>query len=274
MPELIDRHCHVLPGIDDGPATIESAVALVRDAREDGIGTIAATPHVDWWQPELNSRRIHAAVKELQARLDAAAVAVRIVPGAELAGTRALDLDDAELRRLTLGGAGWLLLESPISSALAPGFAAIARSLVARGHRVLLGHPERSALFLRSPKLLDELVAEGMLVQVTAGSLTGRFGRTVRNCALALVERGSAHVVASDGHNASRPPRIARELGATGIDPALASWLAQDVPSALLAGERPPPRPAVATRRHVRLSRAIGHLPKFTSRSPVRRRVA
>jgi protein-tyrosine phosphatase len=86
---MIDLHCHVLPGVDDGPATAEASIALVRGAQEDGITTIAATPHVDWSHPGLDSRHIRAAVRALHARLDAAGVDVRIVPGAEVAANRA-----------------------------------------------------------------------------------------------------------------------------------------------------------------------------------------
>jgi protein-tyrosine phosphatase len=245
---LIDLHCHVLPGLDDGPATVEEAIALARGAREDGIATIAATPHIASAYPGIDSARIRAAVGTLQPELDAAGVDVRIVPGAEVSATRAAELDDAELARLTLGGGPWLLLECPLAATLAPGFAAVARSLARRDYQLLLAHPERSPLFLRSPSLLEELVGEGMLAQVTSAALSGRYGRIVRDLALSLVERGTAHVVASDGHGAHRPAMIAGELVETGIESALSSWLTQDVPAAILAGEELPPRP-VSERR-------------------------
>jgi protein-tyrosine phosphatase len=256
---MIDLHCHVLPGVDDGPATVEGAIALARMARADGITTIAATPHVDWSHPELDAAGIRAAVRALQERLDAAGVDVRIVSGAEVAGVRAVELDDAELRNLTLGGGRWLLLECPLSATLTPGFTGVARALARRGHRLLLAHPERSPAFLRAPALLDELVAEGMLAQVTAGALRGQFGRSARELGLRLIERGTAHVVASDGHGEHRPARIAGELSGAGIDPALATWLACDVPAALLAGEKLPARPEVAARApRGRLLRLVG----------------
>ena len=257
---MIDLHCHVLPGVDDGPDTVEAAIALARGAEADGIATIAATPHVDLSHPSIDSRLIRAAVRELQVRLDAAGVGVNIVSGGELGSTRAVELDDAELRALTLGGRGWLLLECPMTSTLTPGFTGIARSLARRGHRILLAHPERCPVFLRSPQLLDELVTEGMLAQVTAGALRGRFGRTIREVALHLVERGTAHVVASDGHGGNRPAKIAGELEGTGIEPALVSWLAHEVPAALLAGSGAPPRPQTGQRRR------RGHLLRLVGR--------
>jgi protein-tyrosine phosphatase len=235
------------------------AIELARAARADGITTIAATPHVDWSHLHNDSAHIRAAVEALQARLDTAGVDVTIVPGGEVAATRALALGDEELRNLSLGDGRWLLLECPLSATLAPGFTGLARALADRGHRILLAHPERSPVFLRAPERLDELVAEGMLAQVTAGALAGRFGRTVRDMATGLVQRGSVQVVASDGHSQHRPARIAGELGATGIDPELIGWLAHDVPAALLAGELLPARPELQSRTpRARLLRLVG----------------
>lgn len=243
---MIDLHCHVLPGVDDGPASLGDALALARDARADGITTIAATPHVDAKHRHVDAALVRTAVPTLQRSLDAAEIDVRVVPGAEVAATRAVELGDAELRALTLGGGPWLLLECPLETSRVPWFMGVARMLARRGHRLLLAHPERSPLFLRAPDLLDELVDEGMLAQVTAGALAGRYGRTVRDVALRLLERETVHVVASDGHGQQRPARIGAELELAGIEPALAQWLACDAPAALLAGDALPPRPAVA----------------------------
>jgi protein-tyrosine phosphatase len=254
---VIDLHCHLLPGVDDGPATAEEAVALARGARDDGVETIAATPHVDWDHRELDAALISAGVDALQRRLDDERVGIRIVTGGEVELTRALDLDESRLRALTLGGGPWLLLECPLSPTLAPGFATGARALAARGYRLLLAHPERSPVFLRAPDLLAELVAEGMLAQVTAASLTGRFGRSVRDLARRLVADGTVHVAASDGHNAARPATIARELRAAGLDARLAQWLAYQVPAAVLGGEPVPERPSGAIPRRRRLGRLL-----------------
>jgi protein-tyrosine phosphatase len=256
---LIDLHCHLLPGVDDGPETLAGAIRLAREARDDGITTIAATPHVDWEYPGIDAARISAAVRSLQRRLDVAAVDICVVPGAEVSATRAVAFDDSELRELTLGGGPWLLLECPLTATLTPGFVRIARSLVKRGHHILLAHPERSPLFQRSGELLEQLVNEGMLAQVTAGALSGRYGRTVREFAMRLVQHGTAQVVASDGHGETRPARIAEELSETGISPALVAWLACDVPRALLDGRELPARPEThPSARRGRLLRLVG----------------
>jgi len=246
--------------VDDGPSTVAGAVSLARGAERDGTTTIVATPHVDWAHDGIDAPAIRHRVMALQAQLDAAEVQVTIAPGAELNCTWAWENDDAELRALTLGGNGWLLVECPHTSTAAPGFTGIVRSIASRGHRILLAHPERCPLFQRSPELLGELVADGMLVQVTAGSLSGRFGRTVRQVAHNLVIRGIVHVVASDGHGERRPARIASELRAAGIGHELATWLGHNVPVALLAGEEIPARPAaVIPRVRRRLLARLAH---------------
>ncbi|HEY6888074.1 MAG TPA: CpsB/CapC family capsule biosynthesis tyrosine phosphatase [Solirubrobacter sp.] len=247
---MIDLHCHVLPGIDDGPPTIEAALELAREAERDGITTIAATPHIHPAYPTNDAALVWARIVALQPRLDAAGIAVKLVPGGEVDALRALELDDEELRALHLGGGPWLLLECPLSSVAAPAFIPTAKALARRGHNLLLAHPERSPVFLRQPERLDELVNEdGMLAQVTAGSLSGQFGRTVRELAHRLVATRSVHVVASDGHGAHRPATIARELEQAGIDPQLTAWLAHDVPKAILAGTQPPAAPDAHRRR-------------------------
>jgi protein-tyrosine phosphatase len=249
---VIDLHCHVLPGVDDGPDSVEASIELARRAQQDGIHTIAATPHVTPSFPGTTGAFVRERIAELQTRLDAADVAVKLVPGGELDALRAVELTDAELDALKLGGGAWLLLECPLRPVAAPAFLPSARALAGRGHRVLLAHPERSPIFLKTPALLDELTAEGMLAQVTAGALTGQFGRTVRELALDLVNRRVVHVVASDGHGGHRPARIAHELEEAGIDPEVRRWLAQDVPAALLDGTTPPAPPAATTTRRRR----------------------
>jgi protein-tyrosine phosphatase len=239
---VIDLHCHVLPGIDDGPATTAAALDLARAAREAGITTIVATPHVDPSYPANDAARVAAAVTAFQDELHAAGVGIRVMPGAEVAVTRAVDLPDDELRALTLGGGPWLLLECPISPALAPGFAAAARGLAARGHRLLLAHPERSPVFQRDPGALADLVAAGMLAQVTAGALVGRFGRVARETGVRMVREGWIHVASSDAHGPERAPSIATELEDAGLGE-LAGWLASYVPAAILQGAPLSPRP-------------------------------
>ena len=241
---MIDLHCHVLPGIDDGPETIAGSLALARAAVDAGVRTLVATPHVNWRYPN-DAATIAAAAGELSERLAAEGVALELRTGAEVAMTQLSTIARGELERLRLGGGAWLLLEPPFSP-VAPALKAIVEDLLARGERVLLAHPERCPTFHRDPRLLASLVHGGALTSITAGSLVGRFGDTVRRFAIGLVQEELVHNVASDAHDvADRAPGIATELEQAGLTP-LADWLTESVPAAILDGGPIPARPPFA----------------------------
>jgi protein-tyrosine phosphatase len=240
---VIDLHCHVLPGIDDGPQTFDDSLALCRAAAAAGTRTVVATPHVSWDYPNVTSQVVADGVARVNEALEAEGLDLEVRPGAEVAMTRAGDLDDAELVALRLGGGPYLLVECPYSPAAA-GFDAILHEVAARGHRILLAHPERCPAFQRDPERLRSFVDAGMLTSITAGALVGRFGRGVKTFARDLLEQGLVHDIASDGHSAGpqRPPSIAPELEEAGLGDR-ADWHARAVPLAILDGTPLPPAP-------------------------------
>jgi protein-tyrosine phosphatase len=241
---VIDLHCHVLPGIDDGPATIAGSVALALASVATGTRTLVATPHVSRRYPN-DADTIARPIDELRARLAAEEVALEILPGAEIAMARLVDIEPEQLIRLGLGGGPWLLVEPPFAS-VAHGLDILLLDLLHRGHRVLLAHPERCPAFHRDPPMLESIVGAGVLTSITAGSLVGRFGEPVRRFALELVRDGMIHNVASDAHDPlHRAPGMESELQQAGLGP-LTEWLTQEVPAAILGGDEIPPRPAVA----------------------------
>ncbi|MDX6657651.1 MAG: protein-tyrosine phosphatase [Solirubrobacteraceae bacterium] len=253
---MIDLHCHVLPGIDDGPETLEDSLALCRAAAAAGTRTVVATPHVSWDWPNVNSRVVADGVARVNEALEAEGLDLEVRPGAEVAMTRAGDLEDSELIALRLGGGPYLLVECPFSPAAA-GFDAILHGLVARGHRILLAHPERCPAFQRDRERLRSFVDAGMLTSITAGALVGRFGRGVKVFARELLEQGLVHDIASDGHGAGprRPPSIGPELEEAGLGDR-ADWHARAVPLAILDGTplpaSPPPLPRPPWLRRLR----------------------
>ena len=239
---MIDLHCHVLPGIDDGPQTIEDSVALARAAVAAGTQTIVATSHVSWEYPN-SADTVARLVAELNRRLGDEGLALEIRAGAEIAMTRLPDTPADELSRLTLGGGRWLLVEPPFTLA-STGLDVLVADLHDRGYRVVLAHPERCPAFHRDRSMLEALVRTGALGSVTAGSLAGRFGRAVRRFSLELMRDGLVHNVASDAHDERhRPPTIAAELERAGLG-SLTEWLTQRVPGAILSGGEIPIRPA------------------------------
>jgi protein-tyrosine phosphatase len=240
---MVDLHCHVLPGIDDGPPTIDGSLAMVRAAEAAGMRTLVATPHVSARYPN-RSETIAALVRELNERLAADGVAVDVRVGAEVAMTQLGEIEPAMLSGLALGDGEWLLIEPPFTRVVGA-LDLLLLDLQRRGHRVLLAHPERCAAFHKDPEMLASLVRNGVLTSLTAGSLVGRFGRDVRRFALRLVEEDLAHNVASDAHDVgARPPGIRAELEQAGLA-ALAEWFTEAVPTAILSGAEIPARPSI-----------------------------
>jgi protein-tyrosine phosphatase len=255
---VIDLHCHILAGIDDGPVTIEGSLQLARAASAAGIDTIVATPHVSE-RYRNDSDTIAQLVAELNTRLRGEEIAVEVRPGAEIALTRAVEMTSEQLAELGLGGpGGWLLIEPPFTPA-ADGIDTIVLDIASRGHRIVVAHPERCPAFQRNRAMLETLVSTGALVSITASSLAGRFGQTARHFAMELARDGLMHNVASDAHDhLVRAPSIAAELREARLQ-GLAEWLTVQVPGAVLDGEEIPripgdvlaqlsPRPASRSR--------------------------
>jgi len=247
---VIDLHCHILPGVDDGPPTLDETLALARAQVAAGVTRVLATPHVTWDIPT-TSGQVADGVAQVNAALAEAGLPLEVLPGGEIAVTRVADLDDDELRALSLGGGPWLLVESPLTPSAA-GFDNVLHHLQARGHRVVLAHPERCPAFIREPERLAALVHAGMLTSITAGALVGRFGGTVERYAHELVRDGLVHNVASDAHDTRRrPPGLREVLDEAGYGEHV-DWWCDEVPAAILSGERiphPPPAPLPQRRR-------------------------
>jgi protein-tyrosine phosphatase len=240
---VIDLHCHLLPGIDDGPATEDGALAMARAAVAQGTTAVVATPHVSWDYAN-SAARIEQATELLRGVLVRERIPLELHTGAEIAMPRAAEMPDEELVALRLGGPGatHLLVECPFTPSVS-GFDNLLSRLRSRGHEIVLAHPERCPAFQRDPAAYARLVHEGALGQITASSLVGRFGRPVREFAEALLRDGLVHVVASDAHDATdRPPSIAAELDDAGFGEH-AGWFARDMPRAIVDGARMPPAP-------------------------------
>lgn len=240
---MIDLHCHILPGIDDGPATAAETLDLARAHSAAGMTAIVATSHVSPRYPN-DSQTIHDGVASLNARLAGEGIGLEVIAGAEVSILQVGELAAGELGRLRLGGGSWLLIESPFTM-LADSLPTLIGAVQAQGHRVILAHPERCQAFQRRPDLLERLVrGQGVLTSVTAGALIGRFGRDVQRFALALAQQGLIHNVASDAHDCERrPPGIADAMRRAGLE-AHIELLTETVPAAILTGAPLPRVPA------------------------------
>jgi protein-tyrosine phosphatase len=244
---VLDLHTHILNGVDDGASSLDESVAMARGAVADGVRVVAATPHVREGS-ELDAAGIERAVAGLLERLQAEGVELTLLSGAEVSIDTALALPEAELDALGLAGnRKYVLLETPYAGWRLD-LPDVVAELLDHGRRPVLAHPERNVAVQQRPELVDVLVDRGALVQLTAQSIAGRFGRATEHTARTLLERGTAHIVASDAHDATHRP-IALSAAVARLDEPLARWLTSDVPQAIVAGVDLPARPAAARRR-------------------------
>jgi protein-tyrosine phosphatase len=233
---LIDLHCHILDAIDDGARDADDSVAMARQAEEDGIEAVCATPHIRH-DHDVRIEELAERVSGLNARLEQELVAVKILRGGEVAETAVEGLSEEELALVSLGGGGWILLE-PAPGPLGDSILRRVGQLAERGHRTIVAHPERhlsADMFER----MAALVAEGALIQATADFF---LREEMAAGMLAMAEKGLVHVLSSDAHTAraGRPVRLSPalerlrevELLAPHID-----WIANTAPPAIVNGD-------------------------------------
>jgi protein-tyrosine phosphatase len=244
---MIDLHAHILPGLDDGPETVEAALAMARVATAAGTTAIATTCHINHLFG-IAPADLEAGREALSARLAQEGIELELLQGGEIAPERLPDLDDETLARLTLGGGSSVLLECPFTP-VGGTMDRMVANLQGRGFGVLLGHPERSPTFQHDPSRLGALVERGAYAQVTTGSFAGEFGETARRTAVAMLERGFVHVLASDAHD---PIHRSPDLRAAGLDEAQTEWMGQAAPAAIVTGAALPERPRLPRARGVR----------------------
>ncbi len=205
---MIDVHTHILPGLDDGPADMDGALAICEEAVRDGVETMVATPHMFDGVYNVSRDAVLAGVAELQERLDEKGIRLKVLPGGETHIT--IDLPDLLERgeAMTLGDYGkYVLLELP-HDLVPPGTDEFLNALRRRGYRAVIAHAARNHEFQYHPERVREIVQAGHYVQVTTTTLTGKLGSGPYRCAVTLIENGHCHLVASDCHPGIRPPGL------------------------------------------------------------------
>ncbi|MBN1854960.1 MAG: hypothetical protein JW829_19655 [Pirellulales bacterium] len=205
---MVDIHCHLLPALDDGARSMAISLAMARMAVEDGISTILVTPHQLGNYSENRGALIRQRTAELAVALAEESINISILPGGDVRIDENLVRQVLAGNVLTLGDHGrHLLLELPheLYVPLEP----LLDSLAAAGIVGILSHPERNAGILRRPSLVGPLVDRGCLMQVTAGSLTGSFGKASQQMAEWMLREGLVHFLATDAHSVRiRAPRL------------------------------------------------------------------
>ncbi|MEN1968855.1 CpsB/CapC family capsule biosynthesis tyrosine phosphatase [Lentibacillus sp. N15] len=198
---MIDIHCHILPGIDDGAQTIEDSLAMAEDAVNQGIHTIIATPHHQNGRYTNVKLDILTYVKLFNERLQEENIPLTILPGQEtrINGEVITELENNIVLPLN-ETSKYVFVEFPSSSV--PRYSKqMLFDIQVAGYTPIIVHPERNQAIAEHPSLLYEFVQKGALSQVTAASLVGKFGKTIQKFSHQLVEANLAHVIASDAHN-------------------------------------------------------------------------
>jgi protein-tyrosine phosphatase len=225
MIPLVDMHCHLLAGLDDGPRTEEEALAMCRIAYAEGTRMACALAHQNERWSAVTPDVIRQAAGRLAEQLRQAGVPLTVFPCAEVMARPDLDAAWREGQLLSVGDRGqYLLVEMPHN--LFVDLRGLVRQLGEAGVRLILAHPERHEELLDDPRPLEELVRAGCLVQVSTRSITdppdrGR-GRQLKD----WFRRGLVHVLGSDGHSPRRRSplmkdayrQVVRWLGAAAAD--------------------------------------------------------
>ncbi|MGD9658513.1 MAG: tyrosine-protein phosphatase [Methylocystis sp.] len=238
---MIDLHSHILPGIDDGAPDLGVALEMARIAVANGVAVQACTPHILPGLFDNSGPQIRRATEKLQRHLDEQSVPLRLVAGADVhvvpnlvSGLRAGEI-------LSLADTRYVLVEPPHHVA-PPRLEQFFFELLASGYVPVLTHPERLAWIETRYETLVQLFRAGVWMQVTAGSLTGAFGRRAKYWAERMLSEALVHILASDAHGARRrPPDLAegRAAAAKRLGEEEADQLVSLRPRAILANAAP-----------------------------------
>jgi protein-tyrosine phosphatase len=234
---LIDLHCHILPGVDDGALDVRDSAGLARQAAADGIEAICATPHIRH-DHDVRIEEVEERVESLNRHLRGEKIPVEVLPGGEVAETAVEGLDEGELTRVALGKGRWILLE-PAPGPLGDSLLRRVEHLAEHGHRTLIAHPERHLsedMFER----MAALVEAGALIQATADFF---LREQMAKGMLALAEAGLIHVLSSDAHSShgGRPAKLSaafERLAEVDLLRPHVDWMREEAPRAIVEGDR------------------------------------
>ena len=210
---MIDIHCHILPGIDDGASDLDTSLEMINMAVRDGITHIVATPHYRHKEgPDMQA--IDSRVEQLRGEIVERGIPLTLLVGADIRLTYELK-DGLQKNEIpTINSSRYFLLELP--DIIPPHLDEFIFETKIKGFVPIITHPERNYSLLISPDKTDALRDSGALFQLTSMSVTGGLGRQVRKFALQLFRKGYVDFVATDAHSTGRrPPLLSKAYGET-----------------------------------------------------------
>ena len=248
IPRMIDLHCHILPGLDDGAADLSVSTDMAKAFVADGVLVVACTPHILSGLYHNSGPQIRLATAQLQQHLDREGIPLRLVTGADNHITPSFVTELKSGHLLSLADTRYVLVEPPHHVA-PPRLEELFFSILVAGYVPILTHPERLTWIQSHYQVVQRLVHAGVWMQVTAGSITGAFGRNARYWAERMLDEGCVHILATDAHDVNRrPPNLSqgRELAAKRVGDNEAQHLVETRPGGVLRNDLPSnlPRPA------------------------------
>lgn len=257
---MIDLHCHILPGLDDGSSDWGQSLEMARIAVMDGISGIVCTPHYSPAFPENRRTAIMDAVEEFRTRLRQAEIQLELYPGCELVIGSNLpkQIESGEL--LTVNDNRKIaLVEMPVE-VIPPNLDRFFWSMSVSGIGTVLAHPERNYQLMKNPSVLVEWVRAGTMVQITSSSLRGHHGKEIRDFALKLLRHRMVHFVATDSHHPDRRRPVlskAHSIAEAIVGPEEAHRIFYEYPAQVLSGEVPDIAPAIPIETKTSIFRRI-----------------
>ena len=201
MDKLIDLHCHILPGVDDGAQTVDDSIKMAKKAVSQGITHLMCTPHHNNGKFFNPAQQIITRVNDLQKVLDKNGIPLTLLEGQEVRITGSLleDIRNQEILFTDLENT-YVLIEFP--SGDVPEYSEqLFFELMSQGHVPVIVHPERNAVFRKDPNRLIPFLDMGALTQLTAPSIVGVFGKDIQKTARQMLKHNMLYMVASDAHN-------------------------------------------------------------------------
>ena len=236
---MIDIHCHILPQIDDGSASLEESLEMARMAAFSGVTELAATPHFQGTADQLELLPvIREKYRTLRAAIEEARIPLTLRSGAEILCLP--DTPELAVRHQlpTYEGTNYVLTEFYFDEAYAY-MDQMLTELVDSGYRPVVAHPERYPVIQRDPSLLRRWARLGCALQLNKGSVLGAFGSRVEQTAHEILGMGLAHLLASDAHSCtSRTPHLETlsQWAAEACDPDCARILLWENPRRIRQG--------------------------------------
>ncbi len=242
---MIDLHCHLLPGIDDGAADLETSLEMARMAYADGIRITACTPHIT--PPIYNNAAIDicARVSALQAELVNAGINLKLIAGADIHVRVDLAALLSESPSPCLQGTRYFLFEPP-HAVLPPNLDRLSNGVIRAGYVPILTHPERLTWIEQHYDMICALDEMGAAVQLTAASITGTFGKRAQYWSERMLDEGRVDIIATDAHSTrGRPPILsgARDLIAKRLGDDAARRMTVSNPALILQNQALPAKP-------------------------------